>query len=156
MPLLTLAELRAVVESDRTDAELTALIAREEAMLVRKLGAHGDGVTAVTEVLEGHGGDLFLPRSVVSVTSVNGATGGYTALPRQGRIYGTWYGLVTVVYVPADDRDERRAALIDLVRLAVSRTAMKAESVAGEYSYQAPDWQAARAEIYRRLMFTSV
>lgn len=156
MPLLTVTDLRALIESDRTDAELIAILAREEAMLVRKLGAHGDGVTATTEVLEGTGGDLFLPRPAASVTSVNGATGGYTALPRQGRIYGSWYGLVTVVYVPADDRDERRAALIDLVRLVISRTAMKSESVAGEYSYQAPDWQAERAAIYRRLMFTSV
>lgn len=167
MPLLTAADCAAFVRSDLTPDELQTVIDREEARLVRKLGPHGDGVTSQTLILQSSGGDLFLPRPVVSVASVGGATSGWTLYAAQGRITGaswpvdwvsggSWDGDVTVVCVPADDREDRRQALIDLVRLAVQRTAMKSESVAGEYSYSAPDWEAARAAIYRQLLFTSV
>lgn len=161
MPLLSVTELRALVETDRTDAELTAIIAREEAAMVRKLGPHGDGVSTVTGVATGYGGDLFLGRPVVSVTSVAGTAwaslGGLALYPGQGRVTGGRYtGAVAVVYTPADDREERKAALIDLVRLTLARTAYKSESTAGEHSYSAPDWEAERAAIYRRLMFTSL
>lgn len=158
--LLPVATARALIATDLDDTQLGAVIAREEAMLIRKLGPHGDGTSSVTETIDGYGGDLYLPRPVVSVTSVDGtawASLGATLYASQGRICGGSWGAVAVVYVPADDRDERQQALIDLVRLAIQRTAMKAESVAGEYSYSAPEsWEAARASIYRRLMFTSV
>ncbi len=56
--------------------------------------------------------------------------------------------------MPADDRAEWRAALLELVRLQLARTALKSESIAGEYSYTAADdWDADRAKLLRRLGF---
>jgi len=153
MPLLAAETAAAFVRSDLTASELQAVIDREELRLVRRLGPHGDGVTPITITVVGYGGDLFLSRPVVSVASVGGATSGWTLYAAQGRIGGgSWGGSVAVVGVPEDDRADRTAALIDLVRLAVQRTALMTESVAGEYSYSAPDWEAARAAIYRRLL----
>jgi hypothetical protein len=161
LTLLTIAEIRALIRTDLDDTQLTSIAAREEAMLVSRLGPHGDGVSAVTATATAAGGDLFLYRPVVSITSVGGTVWAslstLTLYPAQGRIAGgRWDGAVAVVYIPADDREERRAALIDLIRLTLERTAMKGESVAGEYSYSAPDWEAERRAIYRRLMFTSL
>ncbi|MBP7572064.1 MAG: hypothetical protein KBA95_18565 [Acidobacteria bacterium] len=161
MALLTLDACRALIETDRTDAELSAIIDREESALVRKLGPHGDGITPVTATIYPVGGALFLPRPAVSVTSVGGvawAATGLTLVAGEGRIAGgAWSAGVLVVYVPADDRDERTAALIDLVRLTLERRAMKGESVAGEHSYSAPQsWEAERASIYRRLIYASM
>ena len=160
MPLITIAELRQLVTTDLDDTEVAAVIAREEDALTAKLGVCGDGVTEITEIVEtGRGAALVLSQPIVSLTTIDGAapSQALTILPRQGRIIGgRWADYVTVVYVPADDRPRRRQGLIDLVRLTLQRTAMKSESVAGEYSFTAPDWQAERAAIYRRLMFTSV
>lgn len=161
LTLLTIAEIRELIQTDRTDDQLRSIAAREEAMLIARVGPHGDGVTAVTTTATGAGGSLFLYRPVVSITSVGGTVwaslGSLTLYAQQGRIAGgRWDGGVEVVYVPADDREERRAALIDLIRLTLERTAMKSESVAGEHSYTAPDWEAERASIYRRLQFMSL
>jgi hypothetical protein len=155
--LLTVPQLRGLIQSDLADEELQLILADEEARMIARLGPHGDGVTPVTAVVDAAGGDLFLPRAAVSVSSVAGVSSGYTAYPGQGRIAGgRWSGPVSVVYVPADDRAQRRRALVDLVRLTLQRTAMRAESVAGEHSYTAPDWEAERASIYRRLSFASI
>lgn len=157
MALLSVGDARALIATSLSDADLGAVIDREEARMVARLGAHGDGATTSVALVSAVAGWIFLPRPAASVTSVDGATSGHTVYSRQGRIYRAGAeGDVTVIYVPADDRDARRQALIDLVRLSLQRTAMRAESVAGEYSYQAPDWEAERAAIYRRLMFTSV
>lgn len=170
MALLTLAELRALVESDRTDAELTAIVAREEAEIARRFGAYGDGSTAQAVTLGGGGTDLYLPRGFVSISSVQErpsiagslqtvTSTSYATWPAQGRLTrlgGAWGAQVVVTYIPVDERDRFRAAVIDLVRLALSRTAYQAESVAGEHSYTAPNWEAARQDVYRRLRFTSI
>jgi hypothetical protein len=79
----------------------------------------------------------------------------------QGRLIrlpeGTYWGCaIAVTYVPADDRPLREQVLIDLVRLTLERTAMQGESVAGEYSYTAADWEAQRRTLYRKLEFPSI
>lgn len=162
MSLITASEARPHVPCALTDAELQGVIDDLEAELIAKLGAHGDGATAATAIISGSGGDLFLPRPAASVTSIDGTAwaalgSGFTLLASEGRITGArWAGAVTVVYVPADDRPRRRRALINLLRLEVNRTAMRAESVAGEYSATAPDWEEERASVYRRLMYPSI
>jgi len=70
---------------------------------------------------------------------------------------GWWGSHVEVVYKPADQHLKREQATIDLVRLMLSQTGLKAESVAGEYSYQAPDnWELEKRRIMRRLSFVQI
>jgi hypothetical protein len=160
--LVTAKEAQAFIRSDLAEPELQTVLDREEARLVAKLGPHGDGVTEQTVSLLGTGGDLYLPRAAVSVTSIAGTL--WAALDSSivldagaGRISGArWYDRVTVVYVPADDREARKQAIIDLARLSIQRTAFLSESNAGEHSYSAPKWEEARASIYRSLMYASL
>jgi len=173
--LLTVAELKAQVRTSLADADLQRVIDREEAEVVRFYGPHYvDAPTGVTETLEGGTRSLYLRRRLASVTSIteyqtaDAASGtaltagtDYRVWAAQGRLErmptgAKWGAVVSVVYVPADDDDLRRAAIVDLCRLALERTALKSESVAGEYSYQAPDWGQARAEILQRLGFVNV
>ncbi len=182
MSLLTIAELRAQVRTGLSDSQLQSVIDREEAEVIRLYGAHYvSGATTVTETLEGGTKSLYLRRRLSSVSSVteystSDSTDGtvltavtdYRVWAAQGRIermpstavsgfgVGVWGAIVDVVYVPADDNDLRRAAIIDLCRLALERTALKSENVAGEYSYSAPDWGEARAELLQRLGFANV
>ena len=70
---------------------------------------------------------------------------------------GWWGSHVQVIYKPADQRHKRKQATIDLVRLLLSATALKSESVAGEYSYQAPaNWELEKRRILRRLSFVQI
>ncbi len=182
MSLLSVAGLRAQIRTSLTDSQLQMVIDREEAEVIRRFGAHYiSGSTMVTETLEGGMRNLYLRRRLTSVSSIteystSDSTSGtlltavsdYRVWAAQGRIermpstavsgfgVGTWGAIVTIVYVPADDNDLRKAAIIDLCRLALERTAMQSENVAGEYSYTAPDWSAARAEILQRLGFIDV
>ena len=171
MSLLSVAELRAQVATQLTDPQLQAVIDREEALIVTQYGGHYvDASTAFTEKYRGGGENLFLRRAVTSVSSISERVGladaplilstdayfvwaneGYlTRLPEGTR----WGQHVTVAYVPQDDSALRKAVLIDILRLALSRTGLKSESIAGEYSYTATDnWEAERAQIMRRLGF---
>jgi hypothetical protein len=66
--------------------------------------------------------------------------------------------VITVTYKPYDDREQRKEAIIDLARLTLERTAMKSESIAGEYSYTAWEggWDAERVKVMRRLGFVNI
>ena len=170
--LLSVAEARALVRSPLTDALLQAVIDREEAEIVRRFGAHYvDATTAFTEYCEGGLSNLYLNRQIEDVTSVTERyfqpteTGAvltedtqFFAWKREGRLErlpvgSKWARFVTVAYVPLDDTSRRKNAIIDLLRLATQRTAMKGESIAGEYSYTAPEWEGERMDIYRSLGF---
>jgi hypothetical protein len=172
MSLLSIAECRDKVQTSLSDAKLQVVIDNEEAEIVRRYGANYDGTTTVTEVVSGGGCDIFLKRPVLSITSITEATSlgatattlastAYYLWASQGRITrlaeGTaWSRQVTVVYVPADDSAKRKQVTVELVRLALEQTAMQAESVAGEYSYTAPDWEAKRVRLYKRLEFPTI
>lgn len=175
MALITAADVRRKVQTALDDTDLTAIIAEEEAALVARLGAHGDGVTPITEIARRSGGSVWLKRPAVSVTSLSEAPYGgatfttidatsYYTYPMQGRIdvYPASISdtdesrIVSVVYVPADDQAARKRVLTELVRLALEQTAMRQESVAGEYSYTAPDWDVQRAKLYRSLHYFEV
>lgn len=168
MSLLTAGELRLQVQSGLSNSDLQTIIDREEAEVIRRYGAHyADAVTTITEVCSGGQCSIFLKRRIGSVSSITEAQslGGtqstltstqYHIVANEGRIIrlseGTrWGRYVSVSYVPADDTALRKQVLIELVRQALEQTAMKSENVAGEYSYQAPDWEAQRRALYRRL-----
>jgi hypothetical protein len=170
--LLTVDELRAQVQTGVNDVELQTIIDREEAEIVARYGAHADGSSAIVETCDGGACSVYLKRRVLSVTSITEAQslGGaattltstqYYAYPGQGRVTrlseGTrWGRSVVVTYVPADDRPLRTQVLIELVRQALEQTAMAAESVAGEYSFTAPDWEKQRRRLMKRLEFPAI
>lgn len=173
MSLVLVAELRALVSTGKNDETLQAIIDREEAEIVRVLGAIPDGATAITEEHEGGLKNIYLRRPVLSVSSVTEqdldddtattltAGDDYYVWKAQARIErlpkgATWGELVTVTYVPVDDSARWKQVIIELCRLALERTAMRSEDVADEYEYQAPDWEAERLRLYRRLMFPGV
>ena len=169
MSLLTVAQARALVETSVSDEELQCLIDREEEAVAARLGPHYDGA-AITETHRPAGGSVYLRRAVESVTSVSERaslsddaetldTDEYYVHLEEGRLErlaGSWGAEVTVQYTPEDDSTQRRQALIELVRLALRRTAMQRENVAGEWSYQAPDWNEERARLLRSLGFWEV
>ena len=169
MSLVTVAEVRAMVTTGMLDTPLQAIINREEAIMVERCGEHYvDATTHITEVIQGGYGQLFLSRKVSSIFRVTEdgvvlsqtnddfqvwESGGILLRQVSGT---TWGSVVSVIYVPYNDNERRKAVLIELVRLALDRMAMKSENVAGEYSYTAPDWEYERARLLRSLNFRAI
>lgn len=162
--LVTVAEVKALISTSKTDTEIQAIIDREEEDVIMLYGAHYVAATSVSETLSGGGKYLLLRRAVGSVTTVTEdsavlASSDYRLWGRQGRLErlpstsSTWGEVVVVSYVPTDDSSRRKSVIIELVRLALEHTAMKSESVAGEYSYTAPEWLVERANLLRSLGF---
>jgi len=175
--------LRAVVNTGLDDTRLSAIIDREEIEIARRLGAASDGsTTTIVETKPGGCANIYTRRPIASVTQVREQqflggtfatllTTQYHVWTDEGRIErlpaitggvlawssgGAWGPLVEVTYIPTDDRERRKLATCEFVRIALERTAMKGESVAGEYSYTAPEWDALRAMLYRSLGFWEV
>ena len=161
-------EIRSRLNTPLTDLELENMIIAAQAEIVRVHGAaYVDADTPITELHLGSYEALYLKRRIATVDEVReyafpGSTvkvleaGDYFVDLDHGMLthrYGKWGWRVEVDYVPQDDRTEWREAIIDLVRMALSRSALKAESVAGEFSYQAPDWEGEKARIINRLGF---
>lgn len=184
MSLLTVDELRALVPSPLGDGELYTIIEWVEAEMEETIGGpYVDASTTISERVEGGGESLFLKRRITSVGSVReyaaltDTTGllltensDFFVWPKQGRLQrlgngvpsglyrpetpGCWGAYVDVAYVPADDNARRKIATVDLVRLVLSQTTLKSESVAGEYSYQAPaNWEEEKRRVLRRIAF---
>jgi len=168
MSLVTIDEVRGLVNTSLSDTDLQTVIDRIEAQVTSRVGApQVDGMTTtITKTFRGEGFFLFAPTEIYAVVSI--AEDGNALSSSE---YQTWAGGVierlpsetywgdrmTVVYKPADDRLLRAQVIIDLVRLTIERTAMKAESIAGEYSYTAPDnWDAEFRSAMRRLMFKAL
>jgi hypothetical protein len=162
MSLITTTEIAARIKTTLTQDELQSVIDQAEADVIAAYGAHHvNGTTTVLETLVGGLSSLYLRRPLASVTSISddGATltaTAYRLWASQGRVErlpaGTlWGSVVVIVYVPADDNLRRKAVITDLVRLDLDRTALKSESIAQEYRYDAPDWNVERAAIVRRL-----
>lgn len=168
-------EVKVLVNTSVSDVNLQTVIDRVEADITDRIGApQNDGLTvSVVKTLEGGGCELFFPTEVASIVSVVEYYGlpGETGTTLDTDEYQIWSGGVlerlppegvwarrcVVTYKPADDRPKRKQAIIDLVRIELERTAMKSESIAGEYSYTAPeDWEKEKRKIYKRLMFTVV
>jgi len=177
MSLVTVAETRALVQTDLSDADLQDVIDRVEAEITARIGPaqNDNGTVQITKQLHGGTQHVFLPVEIGEVVSIveDGAAlvaDEYRAWPGgvierlPGSTWpgdktlrtraGVWGRFVVVTFKPADNRLERKAAAIDLVRLDISRTAMVSESIAGEYSYHAPvNWEGERRRILKRLTF---
>lgn len=172
MSLLQVSELAALVPAPQTTAELQALIDRHEDEIAELIGAVYDG-TAISETVAGGGDNIFLKRPISSITTVTeyalltsstgtALTAGveYHAWTKQGRLQRLggvkWGEKVTVVYVPVDDRAKWKRAVVDLVRLDLSRSGLKEERV-GKVEYIGLDnYELERQRILRRLQFNKV
>lgn len=173
--LLTAADVKARINTSLSDASVDDIIAEEDRAIVRVVGAHysTSGTPAVvdnvTETLRGNGHTgLYLKRRYTEIVSItedgdaidNSDDTEWVEWGEQGRIerlpqdsIWTLGAKFVVTYKPEDDNDLRRAALVDLVRIALHRTALKSESVGDQYSFSAPEWEAARAAVINRLTF---
>ena len=166
--LLTIAECKALVTTRLSDVNLQALIDRIEKIIENRIGAYQVDANTVTisETVEGKGEHLFVKvpfSTIVSITEDDslmdaddyrewGKSGMVQRLP-EGETFGD---VCVVVYKPVDQRYERKQATIELVRLYAERTAMVSENVAGEYSFNAPDWDKAIKRELKNLCFTEV
>ncbi len=173
--LVTPQEVQALVQSSLSTNQIQEVIDREETELIRRFGAHTniDATTLVrlVEDLVGLQTSVFVDRRINTVASITVSLDAfvtnvtpvsdridYRVFADEGRIERALLGVpikwerdVRVTYTPYDDDDVRKSCLIDVVRIALERQAFQSESVAGEYSYRAPDWEQARESIYGRL-----
>lgn len=169
--LLTAAEFKAVMPIGMSDDDLDDVIERVEAEVNAIIGAPYSDALELTETYGTTGSgvrSLFVERPISSVTSITEydafssdatsetlteGTDFYVWSDRGqiDRIDASWGARVVVVYVPTDRRTERKAMLIDLVRLALSRSGYRQEQVGGEYSYTSlADYEQERNRIIRR------
>jgi hypothetical protein len=167
--LVSPANVKAILNTSMSDQNLQAVIDRVEAQVNEKVGApwtDDDTPSEVVKTIRGDGTCLFLPTEIHSVASIveDGLTldesdyqvwagGVIERLP----LNAIWGSKCVVTYKPADDRLKRAQVVIDLVRLVIERTALKSESIAGEYSYTAPDnWDAEFRRAMKRLVFKAI
>ncbi len=161
--LLSVAECRAMINTDLTDEMLLSVIERAETLITNRIGAAQDENNSIiiTEKVKGGGEHLFTKVPFLSVETLTEDghevdIDEFEIWPESGMVEkcdGEWGDVCLITYKPADMRSERKQAAIDLVRLMLERTAMINENVAGEFSYTAPNWEAAQAKILRRLCF---
>ncbi|HSW41757.1 MAG TPA: hypothetical protein VLM76_04540 [Patescibacteria group bacterium] len=140
---MTLSEVRPLVETGLTDADLRAVIDREEGWLAGRIGAL-TGVRTDTFRPGLTDTPIYIPRRADSVVVTdNGqavAPADLRFVPASGmvrRITGVWAGPVTVTYTPSDG-DAVRRAVIELVRGTLAETGSDAETI-GDYSYDRGD-----------------
>ena len=168
MSLVTPADVKALINTSMSDANLQDVIDRVEAQITARIGAPQTDAyaTEVVKTMRGEGEYLFMPTEIYSVSSIVEDTSTLTSDQYQTWAGGVierlpedshWGDRVVVTYKPTDDRLVRAQVIIDLVRIVIERTAMKSESIAGEYSYTAPDnWDAEFRKAMKRLVFKAL
>lgn len=168
MSLVTPTDVKALINTSLSDANLQDVIDRVEAQITARIGAPQTDAyaTEVVKTMRGEGEYLFMPTEIYSVTSIVEDTSTLTSDQYQTWAGGVierlpedshWGDRVAVTYKPTDDRLVRAQVIIDLVRIVIERTVMKSESIAGEYSYTAPDnWDAEFRKAMRKLVFKSL
>lgn len=165
MSLVTIAQARALINTSLEDTDLQEVINRVEAEVTARIGEpqNDENTTTIVETLGGEGENLFVRNEIGSVVSIVEDdvamtatdyriwTGGVIERLPSGQ---NWGEVCVVTFKPADDHLRRAAAIIDILRIDLARTAMESENIAGEYSYQAPkNWDAERKRIIRRVAF---
>ena len=170
MSLVTPTDVKALINTSMSDENLQTVIDRVEAQITARIGAPQTDAYA-TEIVKTMRGDtdglyLFMPTEIYSVSSIVEDTSTLTSDQYQTWAGGVierlpvdshWGDRVVVTYKPTDDRLVRAQVIIDLVRIVIERTAMKSESIAGEYSYTAPDnWDAEFRKAMKRLVFKAL
>ena len=137
--LVTLAEVKRVIETDRSDDDLDALISSADAEIIRYAGPH-DPATDLTVRVYAYPPRIYLPRPATSVTTIEDSYDGRTWSTRVADTYDLIYGgrvieslsigfkpEARVTFVPVPTNPQRAQALIQLVRLADSHNALSSE-----------------------------
>ena len=143
MSLVTLGEVRALVETGLTDVDLQAVIDREEGWLAARIGAltgartdtFSPGLTDTPIYLSRRAASVVVTDNALTVAAVD-----LRFVPNSGmirRITGAWTGPVAVTYTPTD-ADVVKRAVIELVRGTLAETGNDAETI-GDYSYTRGD-----------------
>lgn len=144
MSLVSIAEVRALVNTHLSDVDLQAVIDREEAWLAGRVGLLAG---ERTDTFRPGLGDttLFLRRRAESVVVTDddvtlAADADYLFTPSSGALRrGTttsplaWRGVVTVTWTPIDEATVKRA-IIELVRGTTGETGLDSETI-GDYAY---------------------
>jgi|TARA_R100000995_G_C3469252_1_gene117382 hypothetical protein len=177
--LLTPAEILTHVESDLATATLQRILDGEEEEIVKRFGSHAPDDSTNPSQTEKfysvHGQKfIYLGREVASITSVTETESnkyGETSTTLSANDYEVydskrllrkatgdnssshWQDIVTVVYVPYDDRARRRVLLINLCKLALQYDATNSTSV-GEVSVSTPEYNTERENLFNAFIGT--
>lgn len=164
MALLTVAEVRAHVESDLDDDAFGRLIDDADAEIIARLGALASSV----EVHKGGTERIWPHRKVSSITSIverideqnttlvatdyalDSDSRALERLQGGSNPRSEWAPQVTVTYVPVDETARRKRLLVDLVKLANRYAGVRGEGV-GPVRAEYGDYEAERNALFRSL-----
>lgn len=153
MTLLQPDDLRVYLDTDQYELAWQIAVS-EEAEIIRRCGPHASA--SVTRM----GGDsvLTLGRPAASITSITEA--GTTLTTDDYELIGTsilrrvgcnWGGPVVITYVPQDTTEQRKTALIQLVRLGLAYSGYQSVSIPEIVNFTIQDVLAERERILRSL-----
>ncbi len=154
MSLVTLGEVRALVDTGLTDVALQAVLDREEGWLATRIGPLTGARTDTYDPVLADA-PVYLPRRAASVV-VSDNAGTVTALRFTAgsgmvrRTTGYWAGPVTVTWTPTDT-DAVKRAVIELVRDTVTATGNDSETI-GSYSYSRSNSAVRRLALVRSVL----
>jgi hypothetical protein len=166
MALLTVAQVRAHVETDLADEALERLIDDADAEIIDRAGAVDEqtdemhGVELATALcLSRRASEITEVVETVSEDETTLAADDYSL--RAGGLFldrlstgtngrSTWGDSVVVTYTPVDRTARRTRVLIDLVKLSVQYNALRSESV-GDYSATSAEYETERERLLGRL-----
>lgn len=174
MPLVNVAEIRSLIETDLGDTALEILENEAEATIMERYGVNYPGPVIRNYELLDYSmtppNILLLERSVLTITNIHEFSGepvvdltlaandyrvllGGTAVIRLAT--GTnpadvWARRVVITYTPIDDTFKRKKVIIDLIRLGIKYEAVKAHSE-GDVSEASVDYIAERENLFSQM-----
>lgn len=155
--LIDVDDVRAHIETDKTDAALEQLIDDADAEIVARFGVH---TAAITETITPGTTDrfVFTQRPISALTSVTeddvvltASDYDRTGLMSLERVDGYWGTRVVLVYTPVSDDARRVRVSIDLVRLALAYDAIASGSAGDVSVNHVASYQAERESLLTTL-----
>ena len=161
--LLTLEQVRSIVETDLSDAALEIIVDAADADILSLYGPHSG---PISEIVQGGALRLFPRQTIETLTSVS--EWGYGKAESEAVSVGSdayqvrfegrgveclqryWAYNVKLTYTPVDQRAERRAVLVDMVKVDVVYEGLRS-SRTGDSSLQHVDHESERNGILNRL-----
>lgn len=172
-PLLSVAELRSLIQTDITDPGLALLEAIAESEIVGRYGPNYPGPNTYTKTRTDlsvvNSNWVYLDRPVESIVSITEYYGNELSElsrvldPTDYRIHYGGYGIerigtgvnqswlfghrVVIVYVPKDDSMKRRGVIVELVRMSTRSTGLKTETTGNVSSSGFDSYSQARQDL---------